>query len=139
MNLDPPILEYYAEGREHDRLLRDPKGVLERLRTWDLFERVLPANGVVIDIGGGAGIHAGWLARRGIGLSYSIRYHCMSIRLLRPRNLCQLVGHSRLRQRTLVMSRALMGVRISCCFLVRSITSSKCLNGGLRCPKRCGC
>lgn len=47
MNLDPPILGYYAEGREHDRLLRDPRGVLERLRTW------------------GAGIHAGWLARRG--------------------------------------------------------------------------
>lgn len=65
MELDPPIIGYYRQGREKDRLSDDATGVLERLRTWDLFERVLPATGRVLDVGGGAGVHAAWLARRG--------------------------------------------------------------------------
>ncbi len=65
MDLDPPIFGYYGQGREQDRLFDDGTGVLERLRTWDLFERVLPAGGRVLDVGGGAGVHAAWLARRG--------------------------------------------------------------------------
>ena len=65
MNVDPPIFGYYGRGTEQGRLLDDPMGVLERLRTWDLLERVLPASGRVLDVGGGAGVHAEWLAGRG--------------------------------------------------------------------------
>lgn len=65
MDVDAPIFGYYGKGREQGRLFDDAIGVLERLRTWDLLERVLPASGRVLDVGGGAGIHAEWLARRG--------------------------------------------------------------------------
>lgn len=65
MDIDPPIMGYYGRGREQDRLFIDPVGVLERLRTWDLLERVLPAGGTVLDVGGAAGVHAAWLAERG--------------------------------------------------------------------------
>lgn len=65
MDLDPSIFGYYGQGREQHRLSDDAIGVLERLRTWDLFERLLPPEGRVLDVGGGAGVHAEWLARRG--------------------------------------------------------------------------
>ena len=65
MNVDPPIFGYYGQGNEQRRLFDDATGVLERLRTWDLLERVLPAAGRVLDVGGGTGTHAKWLAKRG--------------------------------------------------------------------------
>lgn len=38
----------------------------ERVRTWELLERHLPAPGLrVLDVGGGPGVHAAWLAERG--------------------------------------------------------------------------
>jgi SAM-dependent methyltransferase len=65
MDVDPPIFGYYGQGKEQGRLFDDSTGVLERLRTWDLLERMLPAAGRVLDVGGGAGAHAEWLAKRG--------------------------------------------------------------------------
>lgn len=65
MQVDPPILGYYGRGKEQGRLFEEPQGVLERLRTWDLLDRFLPPGGKVLDIGGGAGVHARWLAERG--------------------------------------------------------------------------
>ena len=50
---------------EIDRLWRPGKGEWVRLRTWDVFARVLPAASVVLDVGGGPGVHAAAVTRRG--------------------------------------------------------------------------
>lgn len=65
MDIDPPIAGYYGQGKEQQRLFDGSIGTLERLRTWNVLERILPSSGTVLDIGGGAGVHAEWLARRG--------------------------------------------------------------------------
>jgi len=65
MDGDELVLAHYSRAEEGQRLHETPRGVLERIRTWDLFERWLPADGVVYDVGGGAGVHAAWLADRG--------------------------------------------------------------------------
>lgn len=65
MDGDELVLAHYSQAEEGTRLHETPRGVLERVRTWDLFERWLPADGVVYDVGGGAGVHAAWLADRG--------------------------------------------------------------------------
>lgn len=60
------ILAYYARGKE-DARLRDggaPAGRLEFWRTQDVLRRLLPAAPArVLDVGGGSGVHAEWLAR----------------------------------------------------------------------------
>lgn len=61
--LDPSVLAYYDEGREHTRLETDR---LEFVRTQELLSRFLPpAPARVLDVGGGAGIHALPLLRAG--------------------------------------------------------------------------
>ena len=61
----PSILAYYARGQEDDRLEPD-EGKLERCRTEELLLRYLPAPpAVVLDVGGGTGRYAIWLAARG--------------------------------------------------------------------------
>ena len=63
--LAPAILEYYNQGREDGRL-REGDGRLEFWRTQDVLRRVLPEpGGLLIDVGGGTGIHAAWLAADG--------------------------------------------------------------------------
>jgi ubiquinone/menaquinone biosynthesis C-methylase UbiE len=63
--LDVDITNYYARGREHDRLTRD-ENKLEHLRTQQLLSRYLPKHPVTIyDVGGGAGVYAHWLANQG--------------------------------------------------------------------------
>lgn len=55
--LDPAIAAYYERGRERARLQTD--GRLEFLRTQELLGRFLPGPPAsVLDVGGGAGIHA---------------------------------------------------------------------------------
>ena len=55
----------YLLGRESSRLLRG-HNQLERVRVQELLERFLPpVPAVVCDIGGGPGLHALWLAKRG--------------------------------------------------------------------------
>jgi SAM-dependent methyltransferase len=60
------ILAYYDEGGEDTRLADHPGGRLEFLRTQDILRRVLPpAPTAVLDVGGGSGVHARWLAADG--------------------------------------------------------------------------
>ena len=62
---DEQITEFYQKGLERDRL-SSGDGALEFARTQVLLERYLPAPGsVVIDVGGGPGRYALWLAARG--------------------------------------------------------------------------
>jgi SAM-dependent methyltransferase len=62
--LDPEIAGYYASVPERDRLAGS--GSLERVRTWELLGRHLPAPpAVVLDVGGAAGVYALPLAARG--------------------------------------------------------------------------
>lgn len=59
------ILAFYNRGAE-DRRLRAGRGRLELLRTQDVLRRVLPsAPADVLDVGGGSGVHAAWLAADG--------------------------------------------------------------------------
>ncbi|ELP65288.1 class I SAM-dependent methyltransferase [Streptomyces turgidiscabies] len=59
------ILAYYARGDE-DARIRQGSGRLEFWRTQDVLRRLLPeAPARVLDVGGGSGVHAEWLARDG--------------------------------------------------------------------------
>ncbi len=62
MDLDA---HYRTGPAEHTRLARTPHGRLEYLRTRELLRRLLPAQARVLDIGGGTGVHAEWLAGDG--------------------------------------------------------------------------
>jgi 2-polyprenyl-3-methyl-5-hydroxy-6-metoxy-1,4-benzoquinol methylase len=66
-HLAPEILDYYERGSEVNRLKRgSPSGPLEFLRTKEVVLRFLkPAPLDILDVGGGAGVHAAWLAERG--------------------------------------------------------------------------
>jgi ubiquinone/menaquinone biosynthesis C-methylase UbiE len=64
-NLSAEILAYYGQGREQKRL-EQGTGQIERLRTQDIILRFgPPAPARVLDVGGGAGIYAFWLAELG--------------------------------------------------------------------------
>lgn len=66
MPLRDEIAAYYGRGEERDRLVDGPRGELERVRTQVLLAELLPPPPArVLDVGGGAGVHASWLAERG--------------------------------------------------------------------------
>ncbi|MBN6051770.1 class I SAM-dependent methyltransferase, partial [Nonomuraea sp. RK-328] len=59
------LLAYYEQDREHTRL-REGRGRLEFWRTQDVLRRTLPPPPArVLDVGGGTGVHAEWLAADG--------------------------------------------------------------------------
>jgi ubiquinone/menaquinone biosynthesis C-methylase UbiE len=59
------ILAHYASADEDGRC-HHGHGQLERLRTQELLERFLPPSAArVVDVGGGTGVYAAWLAARG--------------------------------------------------------------------------
>jgi SAM-dependent methyltransferase len=59
------VAAHYASGYEADRLRQGP-GQLDRERSRELLARFLPpAPATVLDVGGGPGGHACWLAARG--------------------------------------------------------------------------
>jgi SAM-dependent methyltransferase len=85
-SLDPDIAYYYAQGEERARLLGEWR--LERLRTEELLDRFLPAApAVVLDVGGGPGAYALWLAGRGyeVHLIDPIELHVEQARSLSSR------------------------------------------------------
>ena len=65
------VVAFYEDrADEHDRLAASALGQLELTRTTELIERFLPEPpGPVLDVGGGTGPYAGWLA----GLGYAVR------------------------------------------------------------------
>jgi ubiquinone/menaquinone biosynthesis C-methylase UbiE len=68
LNDTSPILAHYLTGYEKERL-NTGVGQLERVRTQDVLARFLPPPPAqVIDIGGGPGGYASWLASRGYGV-----------------------------------------------------------------------
>jgi SAM-dependent methyltransferase len=59
------IRGYYDRGEEQERLTGDGD-TIELVRTRELLLRYLPPAPVsILDVGGGAGVYAAWLARRG--------------------------------------------------------------------------
>jgi SAM-dependent methyltransferase len=63
--IDADIQRFYAQGRERDRLAHG-SGVLELARTQELLGRYLPHPPAdIMDVGGGPGVYAAWLARAG--------------------------------------------------------------------------
>ncbi len=59
------IQTYYERGLERDRITGDG-GTIEFIRTQELLRRFLsPAPASILDVGGGPGAHAVWLARDG--------------------------------------------------------------------------
>lgn len=63
--IDPEIRAYYDRGDERDRLTAHGE-TLELVRTKELLSRFLPpAPADLLDVGGGAGVYASWLARLG--------------------------------------------------------------------------
>lgn len=59
------IMSYYQRGDEHQRLLSG-LNQLEMVRTQELLERFLPPPpAIILDVGGGSGHYACWLARKG--------------------------------------------------------------------------
>jgi SAM-dependent methyltransferase len=61
---EPDVRRFYEVAySEADRLTRSPQGQAEFLRTQELLRRLLPAPpAIVLDVGGGPGTHARWLA-----------------------------------------------------------------------------
>ena len=73
---------HYAESRESARLSRGP-GELEFYRTKELIARFLPRKRcVVLDVGGGPGAYAFWLAKQGhaVHLVDPVRLHVEQVR-----------------------------------------------------------
>ncbi len=65
--LAPEIEDHYRDGRPEDDRLRRGAGVLEHLRTQEIVRRWISADTPVsvLDVGGGTGVHAEWLASDG--------------------------------------------------------------------------
>ena len=75
---DPTIAAFYHANPEETRLKFGP-GPLEEARTRELIERHLPKSPAdIVDIGGGAGVYAFWLAERG----YQVQLFDASPRLI---------------------------------------------------------
>ena len=64
--LPDEILSFYRQTQETNRLTTNAKGQLEFVRTQEIIMRYLPAPpAVILDIGGGSGPYACWLAKAG--------------------------------------------------------------------------
>ncbi len=60
------ILSFYRQTQESKRLTRNVKGQIEFARTQEIITRYLPEPpAVILDIGGGSGPYACWLAKEG--------------------------------------------------------------------------
>ena len=60
------IVDYYEKGLEEARLSGGAEGALEFVRTQEIIRRYIPkVPAVVLDVGGGPGAYAAWLAGEG--------------------------------------------------------------------------
>jgi ubiquinone/menaquinone biosynthesis C-methylase UbiE len=65
-NVSREIVDFYAAYDESSRLSAKAHGALELIRTREILRRQLPAPpAAVLDVGGGPGVHARWLAADG--------------------------------------------------------------------------
>ncbi|WP_245916767.1 diguanylate cyclase [Nocardioides gansuensis] len=65
-SVEPTVRTYYATLVERERLDATGHGRLERVRTQELLTRTLPAAPArILDVGGGTGVYAAWLAEAG--------------------------------------------------------------------------
>lgn len=63
---DPELRRFYEEQAQEAERLELGRGVLERVRTQRMLERVLPPPPArVLDVGGGPGVYSAWMARAG--------------------------------------------------------------------------
>ncbi len=80
------VLDFYESGREFDRLNDgNLAGPLEFERTIELLVRYLPGGALkVLDVGGGPGVYASWLAKGGhsVHLIDPVRRHVEAARAL---------------------------------------------------------
>ena len=65
--VDPALLAWYTHAEdESTRLVRNPHNRVVLLRTREVVARFLDEEGMrIADVGGGSGVHAGWLAEQG--------------------------------------------------------------------------
>ena len=64
--LSDEILSFYRQTQESKRLTKDVRGQIEFARTQEIITRYLPPPpAIVLDIGGGSGPYACWLAKAG--------------------------------------------------------------------------
>jgi ubiquinone/menaquinone biosynthesis C-methylase UbiE len=64
--MDEDLLAFYDQGGEDPRLVEGGPSRIEYARTLDLLGRLLPAGPLdILDVGGGTGRYAAWLAERG--------------------------------------------------------------------------
>ena len=81
--IDDEIIRYYDLGKEATRLTGGI-GLLEKARTEELLRRFLPASpAVIVDVGGGPGTYACWLAGNGydVHLVDAVALHVEQARL----------------------------------------------------------
>lgn len=64
-SFDDRIQGYYGVDFDESQRLARPAGVLELTRVQDIVRPLLDPGSHVVDIGGGAGVHARWLAAEG--------------------------------------------------------------------------
>ncbi len=91
------MLEHYTAQDEGTRLTRTGHGRLELLRTRELLAQHLPAAPArVLDVGGGTGVHASWLAA---SLDFTDAYFHTPQELSAELTQAGFEGRSRLRRR----------------------------------------
>lgn len=87
-SLPPEVLEHYASGYESERLLAGSSRI-ELVRTQELILRYMPPPpAVVFDVGGGPGVYACWLARKGY-VVHLVDAHPLHVELARQASQAQ--------------------------------------------------
>lgn len=64
-DIDARVQAYYASEFDEQRRLERPAGRLEMARVRELVAPLLAPHSTIVDIGGGTGVHAQWLAEAG--------------------------------------------------------------------------
>lgn len=65
-NTPAEVVDHYRRYDESSRLSGDGFGILERLRTEQILDRILPSPpATIVDVGSGPGVYAVWLAEQG--------------------------------------------------------------------------